>query len=53
MRKMNAAKLFTLLGRIVGYLQENSGNNIKQNTYRKMLIDEILEAMAKIIDKQE
>ena len=50
---MDENEIVRLLARVLEYFQENSGHNIKQNAYRKLLMDEILEAMAKIIDKQE
>lgn len=51
--KMDEKEIFRLLARIQEYFQENSGHNIKQNTYRKLLMDEIINVMAKISEKHE
>ncbi len=50
---MDEREIFRLLARIHEYFQENSGHNIKQNTYRKLLMDEIINVMAKISEKHE
>ena len=50
---MDENEIVRLLARVHEYFQENSGHNIKQNAYRKLLMDEITDAMTKIIEAHE